>query len=67
MSTFKEANQARIQLKMKLSNYYWYNSIDVLPYKDDYYLCVYVKTINSAVKKAVPNFIFDTAVKIILD
>ena len=67
MSTFQEANQAKINLKMRLCNYYWYNSSDVLPVDDDYYICVCVKKVNNKIRKAIPSFVQGTAVKIIVD
>lgn len=67
MSTFQEANQARLHLKMKLCNYYWYHSIDVLPFEDKYYLGVNVKKTSSNIKNIIPTFIKGICVKIISD
>lgn len=70
MSTFKDANQARVHLKMRLSNYYWYNFSDVLSYTSNmgsYYIGVSVKYLNQKIKKAIPNYINGTPVKIFVD
>jgi hypothetical protein len=54
MATFREANQIRVGLKMKLSNYYWYNSSCVLFDKDDYYIVVHVKRLDNQIRKIIP-------------
>lgn len=54
MSTFREANQVRVALKMKLSNYHWYNSSNVLFDQDDYYIVVHVKRLDNQVRKTIP-------------
>lgn len=58
MSTFREANQVRVALKMKLSNFYWYNSSSVLFDQDDYYIVVHVKKLDNQVRKTIPP-VFD--------
>lgn len=67
MSSFHEANQARLSLKMKLCHYYWYQSIDVLPYEDKYYLGVNVKKGSLNIKNMVPSFVRGICVKIVSD
>jgi len=57
MTTFKEANQTRIQLKMKLSLYSWYLSSAVFASTDDYYIGVFVKKIDNRVRKTIPPVI----------
>lgn len=54
MTTFREANQIRAALKMKLSNYSWYNSSCVLFDKDDYYIVVHVRKLDNNVRKTIP-------------
>ena len=54
MSTFKEANQIRTSLKMKLSNHYWYNGSGVFVGGDDYYVVINVKKIDNQVRKIIP-------------
>lgn len=53
-TTFKEANQIRIALKMQLSNYYWYNNSSVLFDRDDYYIEVHIKRIDNQIRKIIP-------------
>jgi hypothetical protein len=67
MYTFQEANQARIALKMKLCNYYWYNSCDVIPFEDKYYIGVSTKFFTLKVKNKVPSFIKGFQVKVFSD
>ena len=64
MSTFKEANQIRIQLKMKLSNYCWYHSSSVLLSSDDYYIGISVKSLDNQVRKVVPPHIDGVSIKL---
>ena len=56
MSTFKEAHQVKLALKMKLQNFAWYHSSLVLPAKDSYYVQISVKKINDITKKHIPPF-----------
>lgn len=65
MTTFKEANQIRVKLKMKLSDYCWYSSSSVLTTSDDCYIAVFVKKIDDNVKNTIPKYVKDVAVKII--
>lgn len=53
MSTFKEADQARVALKMKLSQYAWYKSCAVLSVDDGYCVVVTVKNVNNTVRKII--------------
>ena len=60
MTTFKEANQIRVRLKMQLSDYSWYSSCSILTSNDsDYYIAVFVKNSNSKIKDIVPNIVPD--------
>lgn len=63
MATFQEANQARINLKMQLSNYCWYSSSEVLFDEGDYYIRVLVKKVDKSIKKKIPYFISDVFVR----
>lgn len=63
MTTFREANQARLVLKMKLSNYSWYNSSSVITDNDDYCVSVSVKKLDNQVRKLIPPIIDGTSVK----
>ena len=53
-TTFREANLIRAALKMKMSNYYWYNSSCVLFDQDDYCIVIHVKRLDNQVRKAIP-------------
>lgn len=64
MSTFKEANQVRIALKMKLSQFSWYNSSSVLSVEDGYTVVVVVKHIDNVVRKQVPPVVDGVSVKV---
>lgn len=63
MATFKEANQIRTVLKMKLSSYSWYASSGVFSGEDDYYIIVSVKKIDNHVRKIIPPVIDGIMVK----
>lgn len=64
MSTFKEANQVRVALKMKLCNHAWYSSSTVLSVDDGYCVVVTVKEVTNAVRKAVPPVIDGVTIKV---
>lgn len=65
MNTFKEANQARIALKMKLSNYGWYRSMAVVSDENGMSYCVLVNVskVDNNVRKIVPTVFEGVAVK----
>lgn len=54
MATFAEANQARLSLKMKLSQYSWYlgSSVEILD--DDYIVVISTNHVNDRIRKLVP-------------
>lgn len=55
MITFCEANQIKYQIKMKLANYAWYESILIVPSSNGYDIQVSVNKMNSFVRKIVPK------------
>lgn len=63
MATFRDANQIRLKLKMKLSQYAWYNSILVIPNSDGYLVVVNVTKIDNQVRKLIPPVIDGVSVK----
>lgn len=63
MSTFSEAHQVRVALKMKLSNYAWYNNSRIVLENDDYYVVVSVTQITNKVKQLVPPLINGVSIK----
>jgi len=54
MASFNEANQARLSLKMKLSQYAWYISSTVILANGEYIVVVSVSALNNQVRKLVP-------------
>lgn len=68
MAAFKDANQARIQLKMKLSVYSWYGHSAIATSEGDgYSVVIYVKKLDNKVKKLIPPVINDVGIKIELE
>ncbi len=63
MASFSEANQARLALKMNLSNYAWYNGSSVVTSNDDYVVVIHVARIDNDIKKVVPPFYHGATVK----
>lgn len=63
MATFKEANQVRISLKMKLSVYSWYSSSAVMSESDGYSVLVTVKKLDNHVRKLVAPVIEGVSIK----
>lgn len=63
MVTFQEANQARLVVKMKLSNYSWYVSSLVVSENDGYSVIVGVKTISNYIRKIVPPIVNGVSVR----
>lgn len=63
MATFSEANQARLSLKMKLSQYSWYSSSAVVSETDGYSIVVAVKVLDNRVRKLIPPVIEGVGVK----
>lgn len=63
MTTFRDANQVRLSLKMKLSQYCWYNGCAVLPELDGYIVVVSVKEIDNKVRKVIAPVVNGVSVK----
>ncbi len=63
MATFKEANQVRIALKMKLSVYSWYSSSAVTSEADGYSVMVAVKKLDNHVRKLITPVVDGVSVK----
>ena len=53
MSTFREANQVRTSLKMKLSNYSWYKSSRINTAPDGWEIVIVVKKLDNKVRKVI--------------
>lgn len=54
MTNFTEANQARLSLKMMLSNYSWYNGSIISTENNDFIIIVHVSRLDNNVRKVVP-------------
>lgn len=63
MATFKEANQVRIGLKMKLSQFAWYSSSAVVSEKDGYAVVILVNKLDNGVRKLITPVIDGVGVK----
>lgn len=63
MATFSEANQARLSIKMKLSQYSWYSSSAVITDGEGYSIVVGVKQLDNQVRKIIPPVINGVSVK----
>lgn len=64
MATFLEANLARTTLKMKLSNYSWYNWSTVIVTSDGFSILINVKRINNSIRKIIPPIITGVITKV---
>lgn len=67
MATFSEAHQVRMSVKMKLSNYFWYNWSAVVTEYDGYSILINVKKINNTVKKIIAPVINGVSIKLELE
>ena len=63
MSTFSDANQVRLVLKMKLSMYSWYSSSTVVSIDDGFGVIIGVKHMDNNVRKLVPPVVDGVSVK----
>ena len=63
MATFHEANQARLELKMKLSNYCWYDSSAVIINNDGFGIVIIVDVVDNKVRKVIPPTINGVSIK----
>lgn len=63
MATFRDANQVRISLKMKLSHHSWYKGSAVGGAADGWGIVVSVKKIDNKVRKLVPPVVGGVSVK----
>lgn len=67
MTTFKEANQVRSSLKIRLSYFHWYSGSAVFCGPEDYYVLITVKKIDNEVKKNISPFINGVVIKLELE
>ena len=65
MPTFKDANQARVSLKMYLSNYSWYSNSVVFISNEGYQIGIVVRKNDHTIKNIVPQSMRGIAVKLL--
>jgi len=63
MVTFREANQVRISLKIKLSMYAWYSSSTVGSIDDGYSVVIHVSRLDNQIRKIIAPIINGVSVK----
>jgi hypothetical protein len=63
MSTFNEANQVRLSLKMKLSFYAWYSSSRVCHTNDGFGVIIGAKFVDNNVRKLVAPVVNGVTIK----
>jgi len=63
MVTFSMANQVRLSVKMKLSQYAWYSSSLVVPESDGYSVIVSVKRLDNQIRKIISPVVNGVSVK----
>lgn len=63
MSTFSEANQVRLVLKMKLSQHSWYSSGRVISIDDGFGVLIGVSRIDNQIRKLISPVIDGVTVK----
>ncbi len=63
MTMFKEANQIRLQLKMRLATHSWYSSSRIIIEADDYSVIIGVKHLDNTIRKLIPQVIDGVSIK----
>jgi hypothetical protein len=63
MSTFSEANQVRLALKMKYSQHAWYNSSHVAAVDDGFAIVVNVQYLDNKVRKIISPVVDGISIK----
>lgn len=63
MVSFKEANQARLALKMKLINHSWYKNSGIITDGDDYIVVIIVTKLDNQVRKIIPPLVDGVQIK----
>lgn len=63
MSTFNEANQVRLMLKMKFSQYAWYSSSVTFNVDDGFGVIISVNYLDNSVRKLVAPVVNGVVVK----
>ena len=63
MASYFEANRVRLSLKMKLSQYCWYNSSTLVMQDDGFSVSIGVSKINNQIRKLIPPVINGVSVR----
>ena len=63
MSTFREANQVRTALKMKLATHSWYKGSTVCACNDGWGVVIASKKLDNSVRKVVPPVVDGVSIK----
>jgi hypothetical protein len=63
MSTFKEANQVRLKLKMMYSQYAWYSSSVVISTDDGFGIVMMAHQIDNKIRKLISPVVDGISVK----
>lgn len=64
MTTFSEASQVRLALKMKFSQYAWYKSSVVLPSGDGYSVLISARYVDNGVRKLVAPVVNGVSIRV---
>ncbi|MFA6609075.1 MAG: hypothetical protein WCT07_04185 [Candidatus Paceibacterota bacterium] len=67
MVSFFEANQARLKLKMKLSNYAWYHDCGVVSYDDGYIILAGITRLDPKIRNIIPKKIGNVIIHLKVD
>lgn len=67
MTSFKEANLARISLKIPFSHYSWVKGLAVEADGDGFCVVVYVTHIDNQIRKTIPSVHDGVSIKIEVD
>jgi hypothetical protein len=67
MTTFFEASQARIVLKMKLIEYAWYKNSSVVSSEDGFEVLIGVSRLNNMIRKKIPTQLYGVNISAEID
>ncbi len=67
MSAFTEANQVRLSLKMKLSQYSWYMSSRICTVDDGFGVVIGVSRLDNTTRKLIAPVVNGIAIKVELE
>ena len=67
MSTFREANQVRLALKMKLASYAWYKSSAICSTTDGWGVVIFTQKLDNAVRKVISPVVDGVSIKTEVD